>query len=134
MSDQGFYRPGQAAPPVGFNLRFFLIFLFRGSFSFAVLLICLLSAAPSYAQDLTPLESTIRTGTTEQKRDALFQIRDLRSESASRSAIPALSDTHAELVRLAAQAPTYNFDPGLLVMEIGTLLASLGVPNAAGHG
>src|SRR3990170_4879571 len=50
-----------------------------------------------------------------------------RMEITSRGAIPALSDTHAELVRLAAQAPTYNFDPGLLVMEIGTLLASLGL-------
>lgn len=49
-------------------------------------------------------------------------------------AIPALSDAHAELVRLAAQAPTFNFDPGLLVMEIGTLLASLAEPSAAAHG
>jgi len=45
-----------------------------------------------------------------------------------------LSDTHAQLVRLAAQAPTYNFDPGLLVLEIGTLLASLAVPSAPMHG
>ena len=40
-------------------------------------------------------------------------------------AIPRLADTHADIVRLAAQVPTYNFDPGLLVMEIGTLLANL---------
>ena len=57
-----------------------------------------------------------------------------RIETTARGAIPVLSDTHAELVRLAAQAPTYNFDPGLLVMEIGTLLASLGVPREAPHG
>jgi DNA polymerase-3 subunit delta' len=57
-----------------------------------------------------------------------------RMESTARGGIPALSDTHAELVRLAAQAPTYNFDAGLLVMEIGTLLASLGAPNAPAHG
>ena len=57
-----------------------------------------------------------------------------RMEDVSRGTIPALSGTHAELVRLAAQAPTYNFDPGLLVMEIGTLLASLGAPNAPAHG
>lgn len=31
---------------------------------------------------------------------------------------------HGELTTLAAQAPTYNFDPGLLAMEIGGLLAS----------
>ncbi|MCW1383518.1 DNA polymerase III subunit delta' [Novosphingobium sp. KCTC 2891] len=32
---------------------------------------------------------------------------------------------HARLVTLAGQAPTYNFDPGLLVLEIGGLLASV---------
>ena len=50
------------------------------------------------------------------------------------AAIPALTQAHADLNRLAAQAPTYNFDPGLLVMEIGTLLASLAVPSAPVHG
>ncbi|MEP5938976.1 MAG: DNA polymerase III subunit delta' [Erythrobacter sp.] len=35
----------------------------------------------------------------------------------------ALIDTHAAMVELAAQAPTFNFDPGLLVVEIGSLLA-----------
>ena len=33
-------------------------------------------------------------------------------------------DTHSELVRLAGEQPTYNFDAGLLAMEIGTLLAN----------
>ncbi|QUL38700.1 DNA polymerase III subunit delta' [Erythrobacter sp. JK5] len=33
-----------------------------------------------------------------------------------------LIDAHAALVRLAGQAPTYNFDTGLLTLEIGTLL------------
>lgn len=42
--------------------------------------------------------------------------------------IPGIVEAHAELVRLSVQAPTYNFDPGLLVMEIGGLLA-----GAAGH-
>jgi DNA polymerase-3 subunit delta' len=36
---------------------------------------------------------------------------------------------HGELTTLAAQAPTYNFDPGLLVMEIGGLLASAAMPR-----
>jgi DNA polymerase III subunit delta' len=35
-----------------------------------------------------------------------------------------LADAHADLVALAGQAPTYNFDPGFLAMEIGSLLAS----------
>ena len=47
--------------------------------------------------------------------------------------IPALVDTHAALVRLAGQAPTYNFDAGLLVMEIGTLLASLAASREAAN-
>ena len=34
----------------------------------------------------------------------------------------ALIDVHTELVTLAAQAPAYNFDTGLLCLEIGTLL------------
>ncbi len=40
---------------------------------------------------------------------------------------------HDELVRLAAQMPSYNFDPGLLAIEIGALLASLAMPREAAH-
>ena len=35
----------------------------------------------------------------------------------------ALIDAHSAMVELAGQAPTFNFDAGLLVVEIGTLLA-----------
>lgn len=35
-----------------------------------------------------------------------------------------LVEAHARLVRLAGEAPIYNFDPGMLMMEIGSLLAS----------
>jgi DNA polymerase-3 subunit delta' len=38
---------------------------------------------------------------------------------------------HGDLMVLAAQAPTYNFDPGLLAMEIGGLLASAAMPREA---
>jgi len=38
---------------------------------------------------------------------------------------------HGDLVRLAGQLPTYNFDPALVVMEIGALLASLAMPREA---
>ncbi|MEQ1497112.1 MAG: AAA family ATPase [Novosphingobium sp.] len=38
---------------------------------------------------------------------------------------------HGELVKLAGQLPTYNFDPGLVAMEIGALLASLAMPREA---
>ena len=49
------------------------------------------------------------------------------------AAIPSLTQAYADLNRLAAQAPTYNFDPGLLVIEIGTLLASLATPSERLH-
>jgi DNA polymerase-3 subunit delta' len=54
--------------------------------------------------------------------------------SVDRRKIPALAEAHAELSRLAAQAPTYNYDPGLLVMEIGSLLAALGALSERAHG
>ncbi|MDE2562531.1 MAG: DNA polymerase III subunit delta' [Sphingomonadales bacterium] len=37
-----------------------------------------------------------------------------------------IADAHAGLVRLATQATTYNFDPALLMLEIGGLLAGVG--------
>ena len=78
-------------------------------------------------------------GTRPDRRRQLAAIDLARAVAASRmphtpvAAIPALAAAHADLNRLAAQAPTYNFDPGLLVMEIGTLLASLAVPSAPEH-
>lgn len=57
-----------------------------------------------------------------------------RMRASELAALPALSEAHAQLVRLAAQAPTYNFDPALLVMEIGTLLASVAIPRDPVHG
>ena len=38
-------------------------------------------------------------------------------------------EAHAALAQLASQAPIYIFDPGLLAMEIGGLLASAAVPR-----
>ncbi|MEO6040990.1 MAG: DNA polymerase III subunit delta' [Croceibacterium sp.] len=57
-----------------------------------------------------------------------------RMNATERPGIPALAQAHSDLVRLTAQAPTYNYDAGLLVMEIGGLLASLGVPREPAHG
>lgn len=53
---------------------------------------------------------------------------------APRTRIPALVRTHGELVTLGGQAPVYNFDPGLLAMEIGTLLASAAPASERPHG
>jgi len=41
----------------------------------------------------------------------------------------ALIEAHGAMTRLAAQAPTFNFDAGLLIMEIGGLLASAAMPR-----
>ncbi len=38
---------------------------------------------------------------------------------------------HGELVKLSGQLPSYNFDPGLVAMEVGALLASLAMPREA---
>ena len=61
----------------------------------------------SYAQDLTTLETAIRTGTSEEKRDALFQVRNLRSEIASRIAVPALQDTDPVVRATAASSVVF---------------------------
>ena len=53
---------------------------------------------------------------------------------AQRARLPRIVDAHGEINRLAAQAPTYNFDPALLVMEIGTLLASAAMDREPRYG
>lgn len=53
--------------------------------------------------------------------------------AAGRARQLALIEAHGAIVRFAAQAPTFNFDPGLLVMEIGGLLAQAGVPREAAN-
>jgi len=51
--------------------------------------------------------------------------------TATRERQQRLISAHTALSRLSAQAPTYNFDAGLLALEIGGLLASAGVPREA---
>jgi DNA polymerase-3 subunit delta' len=79
-------------------------------------------------------------GSRPDRRRQLAAVDLARAVAASRmgatppAALPQLAETHAALVRLGAQAPTHNFDPGLLILEIGTLLASLGSPRGPAHG
>ena len=68
---------------------------------FFVFFVCF--AGRSFGQDLDKLSSEIQSGTSEQKRNALFEIRDLHTEPASRVAIPALSDPEP-IVRATAAA------------------------------
>ncbi|MET0752559.1 MAG: HEAT repeat domain-containing protein [Pyrinomonadaceae bacterium] len=58
-------------------------------------------AGKSFAQNLESLADAIRSGTTEIKRDALIQIKNLQSAEASRIAVPALRDS-SEIVRATA--------------------------------
>lgn len=60
-------------------------------------------AGGAFSQNLETLADAIRFGTTEVKRDALFQIRNLETEAASRIAVPALKDAD-EIVRATAAA------------------------------
>lgn len=45
-----------------------------------------------------------------------------------------LIETHAALVSLAAEAPTANFDPGMLPFEIGSLLVAAAPASEPAHG
>lgn len=64
-------------------------------------LLCVLCVKISYAQNLEYLAEQIRNGNSEQKRGALFEIRNRRTEEASRIAVPALRDKD-EIVRATA--------------------------------
>jgi HEAT repeat protein len=68
-------------------------------FIFFALFACL--AGKIYPQNFETLTEQIRNGTTEQKREALFQIRNLETAEASRIAIPALRDAD-DIVRATA--------------------------------
>lgn len=57
-----------------------------------------------------------------------------RMSDVNSRAIPGLVETYADLARLGTQVPTYNFDPGLLVMEIGTLLTNLAASRETANG
>jgi HEAT repeat protein len=80
--------------PVRFYRQFFcylcLLFAFFAFF-----------AGSSPAQNLDALAERIRSGNAEQKRQALFEIRNLKSEAASEIALSALKDSD-EMVRASA--------------------------------
>lgn len=66
---------------------------------FFVLFVCFVGKIS--AQDIESLSQQIRFGTSEVKRNALFEIRNRKSEEASRIAVSALSDSD-EIVRATA--------------------------------
>lgn len=83
--------------------RFLFVYL-------ALLLLLAVSAAAQGQVDAERFSRLILHGSVEEKREALFQIRNLRSEAASRLALPALRDRD-EMVRATA-ASSVVFLPG----------------------
>jgi HEAT repeat protein len=81
-------------------LRFFVFLCAFAGNSFAQDLVLTQAQIDRIAEEVF-LKRIIQTGNTEQKRDALFRIRNLESEAASRIAIPALRDS-SEIVRATA--------------------------------
>ena len=74
-------------------------------------------------------------------RERQFAVLDLArgvlrraAQTSAGEVIPSLVQAHAALVQLTAQTPTYNFDSGLLMAEIGNLLASASMPREAANG
>ena len=63
--------------------------------------LCVLCVKISSAQTIENLAEQIRSGNSEQKRSALFEIRNRQTENASRIALPALKDSD-EIVRATA--------------------------------
>jgi len=49
--------------------------------------------------------------------------------AADRTGQGRIIEAHSAISRLGAEAPTFNYDPGLLAMEIGGLLASAALPR-----
>ena len=74
-------------------------FLFLAFFAFFAVI--------SPAQNFDNLALAIQSGSSEQKRDALFQIRNLKTEHASRLAVPALNDRDEIVRATAASAVVY---------------------------
>ena len=67
-----------------------------------LLLFCCVFATVSYAQDeFETFRQIVNRGNSEQKRDALLQIRNLENAEASRIAVPLLKDS-SEIVRASA--------------------------------
>jgi len=77
-----------------------------------------MGARPSRARQLAVLELA---------RSVLASDLPTLPAAAQRATIEA----HGALTRLSGQAPTYNFDSGLLILEIGGLLASAAMPRDA---
>lgn len=89
------------------------------SLLFFVFLVCF--AGNLFAQNLDYLADIIKNGSTEEKRDALFQIRSLQTVEASQIVIPALRDSN-EIVRATATNSVIFLPPNEAVQHLLPLL------------
>ncbi|MEM7700549.1 MAG: DNA polymerase III subunit delta' [Pseudomonadota bacterium] len=85
------------------------------------------------------LSRLIGARATKERVQAIFDLAQNitagRAKSAQTNAArAAMIDAHSELIRLATQAPSHNFDPGLLTLEIGTLLVRAHAASEPAHG
>ena len=115
--------PEPLASPGGSGLAFpFRVFCcFCGALP-AFLFLAVLLVNPVFSQNLPSFSASITSGSSEQKRDALFQIRNLRSEIASREALTALSDSDP-MVRATAAAAVVFLPKPEAVAALSPLLA-----------
>ena len=74
---------------------------------FFVFLTILAAAAAAPSQDLDTLAKQLHSGSTEEKRTVLMQLRSARSEEASRVAVAGLSDADAIVRATAASSVTF---------------------------
>jgi len=102
-------------------------------------------AVSVFAQDLTSLAEKLRSGDTENKREVLFQVRNLRTEEASRTAVPALRDKNPMVRATAASSilflpkaeaaavllPLLNDKDEFVRREAAYALGEAGDPSAA---
>lgn len=97
------------------------------------LMLDILRSGDDFLEKRGRLVSEVGARPTRERLQAAIELARAVVAGELRSSTPArqgrIIDTHGALTRLAAQAPTYNFDPGLLIMEIGGLLASAAMPR-----
>lgn len=79
-------------------------------FCFFLFVLCFLALNAFAQSDLSFLAERINRGNDEQKRDALFQIRNIKTAEASRLAVSALSDK-SEVVRASAASAVVFLPP-----------------------
>ena len=92
----------------------------------------MLSGRADLSRAIGPRADRDRISATLEIAQAITANKARSTQSASHRA--KLIETHTALVKLAAEAPSYNYDTGLLTMEIGTLLSAAAPASEHAHG